>query len=65
MIHSVSSIKKHPKLKDFCWIEIKRQEPEIDNNKIYIQKVMGSYESVKWFRNNAVIKMYREKQLSK
>ena len=52
MIYSVSSIKKHPKLKDFCWIEIKRQEPEIDNNKIYIQKVMGSKGSVEWFRQN-------------
>lgn len=65
MIYEVSPVKKHPKLKDFCWIELKRQEPEVNNNQVYIQKVMGSYESVKWFRNNAVIKMYREKQLSK
>lgn len=65
MIHSVSSIKKHPILKDFCWIEIERQEPEINNNKIYIQKVMGSKESVKWFRNSAVIQMYRDKQLTR
>lgn len=52
MIYSVSSIKKHPKLNDFCWIEIKRQEPEVNNNKIYIQKVMGSKGSVEWFRQN-------------
>jgi hypothetical protein len=65
MIYSVSFIKKHPTIKDFCWIEIERKEPEVNNNELYIQKVMGSYKSVKWFRNHAVIQMFRDKQFSK
>lgn len=54
MIISVSPIIKHPILDDFCCILIKRQEPEIDNNKPYTQKVLGSKKSVKWFRQHIV-----------
>lgn len=56
MIYEISLIKKHHKLKDFCWVEVTRQEPEINNNQVYVQKVMGSYSSVRWFRNNLVLK---------
>ena len=62
MVYEVSQIQKHPKLKDFCWIEVKRQEPEINNNQVYIHKVMGSQKSVEWFRNNLIIKMSYQKQ---
>lgn len=62
MIYEISLVKKHPKLKDFCWIEVTRQEPEVNNNQVYIQKVMGSYSSVKWFRNNLVLKKNRQNQ---
>ena len=60
MIISVSPILSHPKLKDFFYVLINRQEPEIDNNIPYVQKVMGSKDSVKWFRNNALTQMYNQ-----
>lgn len=62
MILEISPIKKHPKLKDFCWIEVKRKEPEVNNNQVYIQKVLGSYKSVKWYRNQLTIKKFKEQQ---
>jgi hypothetical protein len=62
MILEVSSIQKHPILDDFCCIFIKRQEPEINNNQVYIQKVLGSKKSVKWFRQNIVKQMANQKQ---
>ena len=51
MIHAVSSILKNPNLKDYYKIIITRQEPEINNNKIYHQEVSGSLESVRWYYN--------------
>lgn len=62
MILEVSFIQKHPILDDFCCIFIKRQEPEINNNQVYIQKVLGSKKSVKWFRQNIVKQMTNQKQ---
>ena len=62
MIYDVSPIQKHPILDDFCCIFIKRQEPGINDNKVYIQKVMGSKKSVKWFRQNILIQMYRQNE---
>lgn len=62
MIYSVSSIHKHPILPDFCCIFIKRQEPEVNNNEIYIQKVLGSKKSVKWFRQNILQQIQKQNQ---
>ena len=60
MIISVSPIIKHPTLNDFCYILIKRQEPEIDNNKPYTQKVLGSEKSVDWFRQNIIQQLQQQ-----
>ena len=57
MIFSVSELKSNPNVKDFYYILIHRQEPEIDNNKPYIQKVMGSKSSIEWFRENIIMQM--------
>ena len=57
MIFSVSELKSNPNIKDFYYILIRRQEPEIDNNKPYTQKVMGSKSSIEWFRENIIMQM--------
>lgn len=61
MIYDVSPIQKHPILDDFCCIFITRQEPEINDNKVYVQKVMGSKKSVKWFRQNILKQIETQK----
>ena len=57
MIFSVSELKSNPNIKDFYYILIRRQEPEIDNDKPYTQKVMGSKSSIEWFRENIIMQM--------
>ena len=60
MIHAVSEIIKHPIVKDHYKVIVTRQEPEVNNNKVYNQEVSGSIESVKWFRGAIIEKMNQQ-----
>lgn len=61
MIFHVSEIMQNKHIKDYCKIAITRQEININNNQIYDQEVSGSYESVKWFRDNILEQIKKQK----
>lgn len=62
MIYSVSTLQKHPTIEDFYCIFINRQEPEINNNTKYTQKVMGSKKAIKEYRKNILKQMQVNKE---
>ena len=62
MIYAVSSIFENPKLKDYYKVVVTRQEPEVNNNKVYNQEVSGSLDSVKWFRDSIIKKMKKQNE---
>ena len=60
MIYNVSPMMVFPMIKDHWKIVITRQEPEVNDGKIYKQEVSGSYESVMWFRENILEQIKRQ-----
>ena len=65
MIFQVSEIMQNKHLKDYAKIVITRQETGICNNQIFNQEVSGSYESVKWYRQNILEQIKKQQSLVK